>query len=291
MLTEELMREVRRLQLRTKRRVQGLFAGEYQSAFKGRGIEFAEVREYEPGDDVRAIDWNVTARSGKTFIKRFHEERELTVMLLVDLSPSGSFGSSGKDKARVAVEVAAVLALTASMNNDRVGLLIFADQVELFLPPRKGRTHMLRLLRELLNFEPKGQGTDVGAALEHMGRLLNRRSLAFVISDFESRPFERVMKVVSRQHEMVAVQVSDPREAELPNVGLVHVVDAESGERQTIDTSSARARREYAKLAAERVQEQSRLFARAKVDRVRVSTDRPFVADLERYFRVREGRR
>ncbi len=291
MLTDDLMREVRRLQLRTKRRVQGLFAGEYQSAFKGRGIEFAEVREYEPGDDVRAIDWNVTARSGKTFIKRFHEERELTVMLVVDLSRSGAFGSSGREKSRVAVEVAAVLALTASMNNDRVGLLIFAEEVEVFLPPRKGRTHVLRLLRELLNFEPKGHGTDVGAALEHMGRLLNRRSLAFVISDFESRPFEKVMKVVSRQHEMVAVEVSDPRERELPSVGLMEVCDAESGVRMVVDTSSSRARREYAKLAHEREQERRRLFARAKVDRVPVSTDRSFVADVERYFRMRERRR
>lgn len=291
MLTDELMREVRRLQLRTKRRVQGLFAGEYQSAFRGRGIEFAEVREYEPGDDVRAIDWNVTARSGKTFIKRFHEERELTVMLVVDLSRSGAFGSSGRDKARVAVEVAAVLALTASMNNDRVGLLIFAEEVEFFLPPRKGRTHVLRLLRELLNFEPKGQGTDVSAALEHMGRLLNRRVLAFVISDFESEPFERVMKMVARQHEMVALQVSDPREAELPSVGLMEICDAETGERAVVDTSSRAARRAYAELAKERERERSRLFARARVDRVRVSTDRPFVADLERYFRMREGRR
>lgn len=291
MLTDELMREVRRLQLRTKRRVEGLFAGEYHSAFKGRGIEFAEVREYEPGDDVRAIDWNVTARSGKTFIKRFHEERELTVMLVVDLSRSGSFGSSGREKSKVAVEVAAVLALTASMNNDRVGLMIFAEEVELFLPPRKGRTHVLRLLRELLNFEPKGNGTDVSAALERMGQVLHRRALAFVISDFESRPFERVLKVVSRQHEMVAVQVSDPREGDLPNVGLMEISDAETGERMVVDTSSGRTRREYAKLAAEREQERRRLFARARVDRVGVSTDRPFVHDLERYFRMREHRR
>lgn len=291
MLTDELMREVRRLQIRTKRRVQGLFAGEYHSAFKGRGIEFAEVREYEAGDDVRAIDWNVSARTGKTFIKRFHEERELTVMLVVDLSRSGAFGSAGKDKARLAVEVAAVLALSASMNNDRVGLILFTDRVEFFLPPRKGRLHVLRVLREMLNFEPRGAGTDVAAALRRLEHLLHQRALVFLISDFASRPFEDVLKVVARQHEVVAVRVGDPRERELPDAGLIEVEDAETGERVAVDTSSKRVRAAFAREGEAKEKALASLFARARVDRVATSTDRAFVPELVRYFRRRERRR
>src|SRR4051812_26299740 len=221
MLTDELMREVRRLQVRTRRRVEGLFAGEYHSAFKGRGIEFADVREYEPGDDVRSIDWNVTARTGRTFIKRFTEERELTVILAVDLSGSGTFGSSGKSKSRTAVELAAVLALAAATNNDRVGLLIFTDQVELFLPPRKGRTHLLRLLRELLNFGPRSRGTDVAGAVDHLSRMLRKRALVFLVSDFLAPPFERELRLASKKHELIAVSIADPRETEMPKAGLI----------------------------------------------------------------------
>src|SRR4051812_31677746 len=211
MLTEELMREVRRLQVRTKRRVEGLFAGEYHSAFKGRGIEVADVRDYEPGDDVRSIDWNVTARVGRPFIKGFVEERELTVILAVDLSGSGAFGTAGKAKSRIAVELAAVLALAAAQNNDRVGLLIFTERVELFLPPRKGRTHILRVMRELLNFEPRGRGTDVAGAVGHLARMLRKRALVFVVSDFLAPAFERELRLASRRHEVIAVSVADPR--------------------------------------------------------------------------------
>ncbi|MEX2218430.1 MAG: DUF58 domain-containing protein [Phycisphaerales bacterium] len=321
MLTDDLMREVRRLQVRTRRRVEGLFAGEYHTAFKGRGIEFADVREYEPGDDVRSIDWNVTARTGKTFIKRFVEERELTVMLAVDLSGSGVLASAGKSKGRTAVELAAVLALAAAQNNDRVGLLIFTDRVEKFLPPRKGRIHILRLMRELLNFEPAGKGTDIAGAVEHLGRVLRKRALVFVISDFlDAGPpkpvppvtpppkpprsprtplggatgaenWEHPLRLASRKHEMIAVSIADPREAELPAAGLVELADAETGECTVIDTSSRRAREQYRRLAAIREQELARTLARSRVDRIAIRTDRPFIRDLERYFHLRERRR
>jgi uncharacterized protein (DUF58 family) len=305
-LTEELMREVRRLQVRTKRRVEGLFAGEYHSAFKGRGIEFAEVREYEAGDDVRAIDWNVTARTGKPFIKRFIEERELTVMLAVDLSRSGAFGSGGKSKARVIAELAAVLALAAVQNNDRVGLMVFTDTVELFLPARKGRMHVLRVLRELLNFEPAGRGTDIAGAVEHLGRVLSKRSVVFLISDFlvaggasdgeraaRVADMERALRVAGRKHELIAVTVTDPREMRLPagGGGLVEIEDAETGERVVMDAGSRRARERFAAVAREDDAALGRSLSRARVDRIAVTTDKPFVPELVRYFKLKERRR
>lgn len=295
MLTQELMKEVRRLQVRTKRRVQGLFAGEYHSAFKGRGIEFADVREYEPGDDVRAIDWNVTARAGRPFIKRFVEERELTVVLAVDLSASGVFSSSDglRMKNRVAVEAAAALAFSASINHDRVGLCLFTDEVELFVPPGKGRVHTLRVLRELLNFQPRARGTDIAGAALHLGRILTRRGTIFVISDFLSKveTLETPLRLLARKHEVVALQIQDPRERTLPNVGLVEAVDPESGAVRLLDTASRRVREAYATHTARRDAELAAMFARAKIDRVELSTARPFVSDLERYFRMKERRR
>lgn len=291
MLPEELMREVRRLQIRTKRRVEGLFAGEYHSAFKGRGIEFAEVREYEPGDDVRAIDWNVTARTGKPFIKRYIEERELTVMLAVDLSRSGAFSSCGRAKSRVAVELAAVLAFAAASNNDRVGLMIFTDRVEVFLPARKGRTQVLRLLRELLNFEPAGNATDIAGAIDHLGRILTQRSVVFLISDFLAPPFEKSLRVFGRKHETAAITVSDPRESMLPPAGIVEISDAETGQRVFLDASSSRVRREYERLARIAEEELARSLGRARVDRIVVSTDKPFIPEVAKYLKIKERRR
>jgi uncharacterized protein (DUF58 family) len=299
MLTQELMREVRRLQVRTKRRVEGLFAGEYHTAFKGRGIEFADVREYEPGDDVRTIDWNVTARAGKPFIKRFVEERELTVVLAVDLSASGVFSSNtaadARLKNRIAIETAAVLALSASLNHDRVGLCLFTDEVELFVQPSKGRVHSLRILRELLNFQPRARGTDIAGAALHLGHILKRRGTVFMISDFlapgGATKLESPLRLLARKHEVVALQIVDPRERILPNVGLVEVVDPESGGRRLIDTASRRVRETYAEAAAKRDADLGALFGRAKVDRVELSTVRPVVHDLERYFRMKERRR
>lgn len=299
MLTQELMREVRRLQVRTRRRVEGLFAGEYHSAFKGRGIEFADVRAYEPGDDVRAIDWNVTARLGHPHIKRFIEERELSVVIAVDLSASGAFSSAGGPKARpkrrLAVETAAVLALSAATNSDRTGLCVFTADVELFIPPAKGRTHTLRLMRELLNFEPRQAGTDISAALNHLGHVLKRRGIVFVISDFihPGGPlgFESAVRLLARRHEVIAIQITDPRERRLPDVGLVEVADRETGETRWFDTSSRRVRESYEAAAIRREGELQRVLARAEVDRVALSTDTPFVPELIRYFRLRERRR
>ncbi len=299
MLTQELMKEVRRLQVRTRRRVEGLFAGEYHTAFKGRGIEFADVREYEPGDDVRSIDWNVTARAGRPFIKRFIEERELTVVLAVDLSASGDFssisGESARLKNRVAIEAAAVLALSASTNHDRVGLCLFTEKVEVFVPPGKGRGHILRLLRELLNFEPRRRGTDIGSAALHLGRVLNRRGIVFMISDFLVRggvpEFETPLRLLARRHEVIALQVTDPREHALPNVGLVEIVDAETGNRRLIDTASRRVRDAYADAARTREAALASFFGRAEIDRVKLSTDRPFAPELVNYFHMRERRR
>ncbi len=299
MLSQELMKEVRRLQVRTRRRVEGFFAGEYHTAFKGRGIEFADVREYEPGDDVRTIDWNVTARAGKTFIKRFVEERELTVFLAVDLSASGEFSSAtarnARLKSRIAIETAAVLAMTAGSNHDRVGLCLFTDDIELFVPPGKGKVHTLRLMRELLSFEPESRGTDIGKALMHLGHMLPRRGTVFVISDFlapgGSSPFETALRLLARKQEVIAMQITDPRERTLPNVGLVESVDPETGERRLIDTASRRVREEYAAAAARRDAELSKLFGRTETDRVVLSTERPFINDLVRYFQFRERRR
>jgi len=297
MLTQDLMREVRRLQVRTKRRVEGLFAGEYHTAFKGRGIEFADVREYEPGDDVRTIDWNVTARTGKPFIKRFVEERELTVFLAVDLSASESFLSANgtRTKRRIAIETAAVLALSASANHDRVGLCIFTEDIELYLPPGKGRGNSLRLLRELLNFEPKARGTNIERVLLSLGHVLPRRGTLFLISDFLApggpKSFETSLRLLSRKQEVIALQITDPRERELPNVGLVEVFDPESGEHRLLDTASKRMRTQYAAASAQRDAELAKLFGRTETDRVVLSTERPFVQDLVRYFQMRERRR
>lgn len=291
MLTDELMREVRRLQVRTRRRVEGLFAGRYHSAFKGRGIEFSEVREYEAGDDVRAIDWNVTARTGRPFIKRFVEERELTVVLAVDVSASEAFGSSGRPKRRLAAEASAVIALAAARNNDRVGLLLFSDRTELYVPPRKGRTHLLRLLRELLSFEPAGRGTDLSGAADFLGGVLTRRALVFVVSDFLAAGWETRMRVLRRRHEVIALALSDPRERALPRAGLVEVVDPETGVRTVVDCASRASRRRFEDAWHRSQASLTATLDRARVGRIALSTDQPFVPALIAYFTARERRR
>ena len=296
MLTEELMREVRRLEIRARRRVSDLFAGEYHSAFKGQGIEFADVREYEPGDDVRTIDWNVTARAGKPFIKRFSEERQLSVMLVVDLSASGLFGSGDKSKARLMAEMGSVLAMAATRNNDRVGLMTFSDQVELFLPPRKGRKGLLRLMRELLDAEPRGGGRAFADALSTLRGVLDRHSIVFVISDFLDEregeaPWELPLRLLARKHDVIALRVSDPREHDLPALGLIELEDPESGSRVLLDTS-ARSRRAAMRRADQAHERRLRaMFQRDRVDLVDISTDRSFTDDLARYFHLRERRR
>lgn len=293
MISEELMKQVRRLEIVTGRAVNELFAGEYQSAFRGLGMEFAEVREYQPGDDVRAIDWNVTARAGRPFIKRFEEERELTVMLVVDLSGSGRFGSHTRMKNEAAAELCAVLAFAATRNNDKVGLLIFTDRIELFIPPKKGSRHVLRVIREVLAFEPKGKLTNIGGALDYLANVLRRKAVVFLVSDFMDEGFEQPVRLVARRHDLVAVHISDPRESALPErgVGLIELEDAETGRRRVIDTSGAGRRRVF-EAAAERQRGRLREnLARMGVDMIAVSTDRPYLQTLINFFRMREHRR
>ncbi|MBX3363980.1 MAG: DUF58 domain-containing protein [Phycisphaeraceae bacterium] len=294
-LTEEMMREVRRLQFRTRRRVTDLFAGNYHSAFKGSGIEFAEVREYEPGDDVRSIDWNVTARAGRTFVKRFVEERQLTVMLALDVSGSGMFASVGREKAFVAAELAAVLAYVAGRHRDRVGLLTFAGSTREFIPPATGRTHLLRIMRELvLAREPAGT-TDIPSALAFLGNVLRRKAVIFVLSDFLApqegiEGWEPAMRLLNRRHEVIAVRLSDRREGDLPAAGLVRFRDAETGATRVVDLNK-RTRKRTLELAERTRREAERAMARCGVDRIDVSTDRPFVHELYRAFRRRGLRR
>ncbi|MFG0328567.1 MAG: DUF58 domain-containing protein [Phycisphaerales bacterium] len=307
MLTEELMRQVRRLQIATRRAVNEDFAGEYSSAFKGRGMEFAEVREYQPGDDVRAIDWNVTARTGAPFVKQFVEERELTVIFAVDLSASGRFGSVDRVKNRTAAELCAVLAFAATRNNDKTGLLIFTDDIELFIPPKKGSRHVLRLIRELLDFEPARLGTNPVTAMEYLAQVLRRRAVIFFVSDFmygdsiasRSRmmvedhddAFLTALRLLNRRHDVIALRVLDPRERVLPRSGLLEVEDAESGERRLIDTGSRRARRAFELRAAADDLALADRLRRAGVDEVEVVTGESYLPALMNLFRRRERRR
>lgn len=324
MIPEEIMKKVRELEIVTGRAVNEVFAGEYSSAFKGRGMEFAEVRQYQPGDDVRTIDWNVTARTGVPHVKRFQEERELTVMLAVDLSSSGRFGSTQRLKNELAAELCAVLAFAATRNNDKVGLLIFTDRVEVFVPPRKGTNHVLRIIRDVLSFGSNGgsgaptvrsrmkplprRGTSLTAALSHLILVLKRSAVVFLVSDFltdelafaggrdamslaRRKNFEAALRTASRRHDLVAVRVSDPRESVLPRAGLIEMEDAETGERFTIDTSSAAVRREYEINAHRRAEGISKEMARLGIDLVPVVTGEPYIRALVQLFKSRERRR
>jgi uncharacterized protein (DUF58 family) len=291
MIPREVAQKVKLIEVTTKKAVTATFAGDYASAFKGRGMEFDEVRQYQVGDDIRAINWMVTARTGTPHTKRFVEERELTIMLAVDLSGSGLFGSGERSKQEVAAEVSAVLALAAVRNNDRVGLLIFTDRLELFVPPRKGMTHVLRIVRDLLVFEPKGRGTRISRSLESMENLLKRRAVVFLVSDFIDTDFEAALQISARRHDLIALSLRDPREVELPNVGLVTVEDAETGERRVIDTSSEAVRTVYAAENAARLAELENLFARYGIDHVPVTPGEDYVVPLGRLFRTREARR
>ncbi|MEE3234087.1 MAG: DUF58 domain-containing protein [Candidatus Latescibacterota bacterium] len=291
MLPKEIIDKVRRIEIRSRNIVTELFSGEYHSAFKGSGMEFAEVREYLRGDDVRTIDWNVTARVGSPYVKIFEEEREQTVMLIVDASGSGSFGSFKQMKGEVGVEISALLAFAAVNNNDRVGLLIFTDGVEVFVPPEKGRKHVLRVIRELLYFEPKGVRTDVAGALDQLDKVLHRRSIVFLISDFIDKEFSRAIQQVRRRHDLVAVSLCDPRERELPDVGFINLEDAETGEQIVIDTKVLRIREEFRKMQMESEQDLSKLFRRLDVDHVSIDVTKPYVEPLVALFSDRARRR
>jgi uncharacterized protein (DUF58 family) len=286
----EILRQVKLLELRTRGLVNSLFTGEYRSVFKGQGMEFSEVREYQPGDEVRSIDWNVTARMRRPFVKRYIEERELTVMLAVDLSGSERFGTRGRFKSELASELAAVLAMSAIRNNDRVGAVLFTDRIEHVVPPRKGRRHALRLMRDLLVFEPVGSRTDLPAALEFTGKMLSHKSIIFVVSDFQAEEIEHPLKLLAQRHDVVAVTVDDPSEQTLPDIGLARFVDPETGTTLDVDTSDPEVRAQFAASVEEELTSRRRLLRRLAIDEIPVHTDGSVVEPLIRFFRARETR-
>jgi uncharacterized protein (DUF58 family) len=287
---KEILRKIRRLELRTRRLVNSSFAGQYHSVFKGRGMNFEEVREYNPGDEIRTIDWNVTARMSAPYVKKYTEERELTVMLLVDVSASGNFGSVELSKRELAAEVAAILAFSAINNNDKVGLLLFSNEVELFIPPKKGRQHTLRLIREMLYFEPRGRGTNLAVALEYLNKVIERRAVVFIISDFLAPDYTKPFTVASRRHDVVAMPVIDPGEEALPDVGLVTFEDAETGELIEVNTSSQSVRDRFAEAEEKRRRELDKLFGSRGVDVVPLATNEDYLAALRSFFDRRERR-
>jgi len=290
MIPEEILKKVRLIEIRTRSMVNSLFAGEYHSVFKGRGMEFSEVREYAPGDEVRSIDWNVTARVGRPFVKVFDEERELTVVLVVDASASGVFGSQAQMKGEIAVEISALLAFSAIENDDRVGLLIFTDEVEVFIPPKKGRRHVLRVIRELLYFRPRSRGTSIAAALEYLDRLLHRRSVVFLVSDFLDSDFDRALQLIGRRHDLIAINLEDPRERALPAVGFLSLGEAETGDQVLVDTRSQRVRDAFARYQQTAAERQRHDFRRLGIDEIRVDTSQSYVEPLSRFFQTRMAR-
>ena len=291
MIPRETLKKIRRIEIRTRRSVNDVFAGRYHSVFKGQGMEFQEVREYVPGDDIRAIDWNVTARTGSPHVKKFTEERELTVMLLVDVSASNRFGSTAQLKRDLAAEVAAVLAFSAIANHDRVGLILFSDRVEKHVPPAKGATHVLRVVSEILNAKPSSPKTDLEPALRYLNQVVRRRSVAFLISDFIAPSCEHLLRVTARRHDLVSLVIGDKRESALPAVGLVDFEDAETGQRVVVDTSHAPTRRALLARQTERRQILLRQLARARSDAIELHAGERYDRELVRFFRTREKRR
>jgi uncharacterized protein (DUF58 family) len=290
MLPAEILRKVRRIEIRTNRLVNESLAGEYHSVFKGRGMEFSEVREYQFGDDIRSIDWNVTARVGHPYVKKHVEERELTVILLVDFSGSGQFGTKRQFKREIQAEICALLAFSAIKNNDRVGLIAFTDRIETFLRPRKGKDHVLRVIREVLYFRPEGRTTDIAMALQHMHRTITKRAVVFVISDFLGADFARPLRVAARKHDLIALTVTDPREEDLPAVGLLELEDAETGDRVLVDAADARTRQAFHRWGVERRLQRQALFRSVGVDALELRTDRPYDVPLVRFFHQRARR-
>ena len=290
MLPKEVIKKIRHIEIRTKRLVNDLFSGEYHSTFKGQGMEFEEVREYQPGDDIRLIDWNVTARTGFPHIKKFREERELSVVLLVDASSSGQFGTRDRFKNEVAAELCALLAFSAIKNNDKVGLIIFTDRIEKFVPPQKGRSHVLRLIREILYFRPEGVQTDIAMALEYFNRVIKRKSVVFLISDFFFEGYSKPLRLTNNKHDMIAVKISDPRETRFENVGLIELEDAETGEIVMINTASKEFRREFEARAAEDITGLKRELRLANVDFINIRTDESYIIPLVNFFKMREKR-
>ena len=291
MSTSALLKKVRKIEIKTKGLSNHIFAGEYHTAFKGKGMAFSEVREYQPGDDIRSIDWNVTARYNSPFVKVFEEEREMTVMLLIDVSASGNFGTNQQFKRELATELAAILAFSAIKNNDKVGVIFFTDKVEQFIPPKKGKRHILRIIREVLAFEPKGKGTDISGALEYFSAVIKKRSICFILSDFMSKEFERPLKIASKKHDLVALRIHDTREDTLPNVGLVPMQDAETEKMLFVDTSSKKVRDNFAKNRAQATEKLRKLLPASGVDLIDITTGTDYVKPLINFFKNRGKRR
>lgn len=291
MLAKELLKKIKRIEIITNRTVNDVMAGEYHSVFKGRGMEFDEVREYAMGDDIRTIDWNVTARTGYPHVKRFVEERELTVMLAVDASSSSEFGSQEQSKGEIAAEICALLAFSAIKNNDRVGLIIFTDKIELFIPPRKGKMHVLRVIREVLAFKPQNIKTDVNIAFDYIMKILNRKSIVFMISDFiNENDFSKSLGIVNKRHDLIAITITDPREMDLPAMGFLELEDAETGEILIIDTFDREVRDSLARTAAAAGEDLAKKFKMMKIDSIPVFTDKPYSDALVKFFRERAKR-
>lgn len=290
MISKELVKKLRKIEIHTARLANDQLAGSYHSIFKGRGMAFSEVRQYQPGDDVRFIDWNVSARMNEAYVKVFTEEREMTVMILVDMSASGIFGTHTRNKIETAAEVAALMAFSAIKNNDQVGLILFTDRVERFVPPKKGKGHVMRVVTEILNAKPKHTGTDIKAALDRLGKVTKRRSVALLISDFQSPPFDHALRVASAKHDLIPIQVVDPKEQSLPDVGLLWLEDLETGEQVEVDTSSATVRSQFEAHVRQHNAHLQQLFNKLRLDHVRIDTHSDYVRPLSNMFRLRQKR-
>jgi len=290
-LSPEIIQKLRRIQISTTRMVNDVLAGAYHSAFKGLGMEFEDVREYQPGDEVRTIDWNVTARMNHPYVKSYREERELTVMLVVDVSASAHFGSNDSRKSELIAEIGAVLAFSAIKNNDKVGLILFSDQIELYLPPKKGTRHVLRVIRELLVFEPKGKGTDIGAALTFLGKVQKRKGVCFLISDFMNDHYTKEITITAKRHDLITLSITDPYEQNFPNMQLVMLRDLESGKLKLVDTSTAAIRQTFQSQARSRQQQHRTLMNKINAGSIELQTDQSYVSAIRNFFKIREKRR
>ena len=291
MSTSALLKKVRKIEIKTKGLSNHIFAGEYHTAFKGKGMAFSEVREYQPGDDIRSIDWNVTARYNSPFVKVFEEEREMTVMLLIDVSASGNFGTKEQFKRELATEIAAILAFSAIKNNDKVGVIFFTDKIEQFIPPKKGKIHILRIIREVLAFNPEGKGTDIAGALEYFNSVIKKRSICFILSDFMSKEFDKPLKIASKKHDLVALRIHDKREDNLPNMGLVPMQDSETEKMLFVDTSSKQVRDNFAKNRTAATEKLRKLLPASGVDLIDITTGTDYVRPLINFFKTRGKRK
>ena len=288
MLTKELLKQVKQIEIKTRGVVNEVFSGEYHSVFKGMGMEFSEVREYQIGDDIRSIDWNVTARFGHPFVKIFEEERELTVMLVIDMSGSLMFGSVNKTKQQVAAELSAILAFSAMKNNDKVGLILFTDKIEKFVPPKKGRSHGLRIIREVLSFKPEENTTDIKGALEYLNHTIKRKSIAFLISDFIDDGYDKIMNIVGKKHDLIGVVLKDPRESEIPRSGLIKFKDAETGKLRYVDTSSKKVQQKFMETLQFHDTQRKQIFMKSRLDSINIDISESYIKPLANFFRKRE---